>query len=39
VTELRRRIQVENDLLTYELQMAMEGIERRWHVRSRLERA
>jgi THAP4-like, heme-binding beta-barrel domain len=39
VTELRRRIQVENDLLTYELQMAMRGIERRWHVRSRLERA
>lgn len=38
VTELRRRIEVRGDLLTYELRMAMEGIGRRWHVRSRLER-
>lgn len=38
VTELRRRIEVRGDLLTSELEMAMEGIERRWHVRSRLER-
>jgi len=39
VTELRRRIEVQGDVLTYELQMAMEGIERQWHIRSRLERA
>lgn len=39
VTELRRRIEVRGDVLTYELEMAMEGIERRWHVRSQLERA
>ena len=39
VTELRRRIEVQGDVLTYELQMAMEGIKRQWHIRSRLERA
>jgi hypothetical protein len=39
VTELRRRIEARAEVLSYELQMAMEGIERRWHVRSRLERA
>ncbi len=38
VSELLRRIEVRGDLLTYELRMAMEGIDRRWHVRSRLER-
>lgn len=38
VTELRRRIQVRDDRLTYELRMAMEGIELASHVRSILER-
>jgi nitrobindin-like protein len=39
VTELRRRIEVRADSLSYELHMAMEGIELVSHVRSRLERA
>lgn len=38
VIELRRRIEVCDDLLTYELHMAMEGIDLLSHVRSRLER-
>jgi hypothetical protein len=39
VTELRRRIQRGGDELSFELQMAMEGVELRWHVGSRLTRA
>ena len=39
VTELRRRIQGRDDELSFELQMAMEGVELRWHVGSKLTRA
>ena len=39
VTELRRRIEGRGDELTFELQMAMEGVELRWHVGSTLTRA
>lgn len=39
VTELRRRIQGRGDELSFELQMAMEGVELRWHVGSKLTRA
>src|SRR5262245_11721358 len=39
VTELRRRIEVADGRLSYELHMAMQGIELLSHVRSRLERA
>ena len=39
VTELRRRIEVRGDALSYELHMATEGVELLSHVRSRLERA
>ena len=39
VTELRRRIQGRGDELSFELQMATEGLELRWHVGSRLTRA
>ena len=38
VIELRRRIEGEDGLLSYELHMAMEGIDLLAHVRSRLER-
>ena len=38
VIELRRRVEVEDGLLSYELHMAMEGIDLLSHVRSRLER-
>jgi THAP4-like, heme-binding beta-barrel domain len=38
VIELRRRIEVEDGRLSYELHMAMEGIDLLSHVRSRLER-
>jgi THAP4-like, heme-binding beta-barrel domain len=39
VTELRRRIQGRDDELSFELQMAMEGVELQWHVGSKLTRA
>ena len=39
VTELRRRIEARGDELTFELYMAMEGVELQSHVRSRLARA
>jgi hypothetical protein len=39
VTELRRRIRGRGDELSFELQMAMEGLELRWHVGSTLARA
>ena len=39
VTELRRRIQRRGDELSFELQMAMEGVELHWHVGSKLTRA
>jgi hypothetical protein len=39
VTELRRRIQCRGDDLSFELQMAMEGVELQWHVGSKLTRA
>jgi hypothetical protein len=39
VTELRRRLEVEGDVLRYELWMAMPEIALTSHVRSRLERA
>ena len=39
VTELRRRIEGRGDELSFELQMAMESIELRWHVGSTLTRA
>jgi hypothetical protein len=39
VTELRRRIQGRGDELSFELQMAMEGVELQWHVGSKLTRA
>lgn len=39
VTELRRRIVVVRGRLSYELHMAMDGVDLRWHVRSLLERA
>ena len=39
VTELRRRIEARGDELTFELHMAMEGVELQSHVRSRLARA
>ena len=39
VTELRRRIEGRGDELTFELQMAMEGVGLRWHVGSTLTRA
>ena len=39
VTELRRRIESTGDGLSFELQMAMVGVELLSHVRSRLERA
>ena len=35
VTELRRRIKGRGDRLSFELQMAMEGVELRWHLGSR----
>lgn len=38
VTELRRRLEVRGDELTYELHMAMEGVDLASHVRSRLTR-
>jgi hypothetical protein len=39
VTELRRRIQGRDDELSFELQMATEGVELQWHVGSKLTRA
>jgi hypothetical protein len=39
VTELRRRIQGRGDELTFELRMAMEGVELQWHAGSKLTRA
>ena len=39
VTELRRHIEARGDELSFELQMAMEGVELRWHVGSTLTRA
>ena len=39
VTELRRRIEARGDELSFELHMAMEGVELLSHVRSRLARA
>jgi hypothetical protein len=39
VTQLRRRIEVRGGRLSYELHMAMEGVELLSHVRSHLERA
>ena len=39
VTELRRRIEARGDELSFELHMAMEGVELRWHVGSKLTRA
>lgn len=39
VTELRRRIQGRGEELSFELEMAMEGVELRWHVGSTLARA
>jgi hypothetical protein len=39
VTEVRRRIEGRGDELSFELQMAMEGVELRWHVGSSLTRA
>jgi hypothetical protein len=39
VTELRRRVEVERDRLTYELHMAMREIPLTSHIRSRLTRA
>ena len=36
VTELRRRIEGRGDELSFELEMAMEGVELRWHVGSKL---
>jgi THAP4-like, heme-binding beta-barrel domain len=39
VTELRRRIRGRGDELSFDLQMAMEGVELRWHVGSTLARA
>lgn len=38
VTDLRRRIQGRGDELTFELRMAMEGVELRWHAGSKLTR-
>jgi hypothetical protein len=39
VTELRRRIRGRGDELTFELQMAIEGVELQWHAGSKLMRA
>ena len=39
VTQLRRRIRGRGDELSFELHMAMEGVELRWHVGSTLARA
>lgn len=39
VTELRRRIQGRGDELSFELRMAMEGVELQWHAGSKLTRA
>jgi hypothetical protein len=39
VTEIARRYQLDGDELTYELDMAMEGVERTFHVRATLRRA
>jgi THAP4-like, heme-binding beta-barrel domain len=39
VTELRRRIRGRGEELSFELEMAMEGVELRWHVGSTLARA
>jgi hypothetical protein len=39
VTELRRRIRGRGDELSFDLQMATEGVELRWHVGSTLARA
>ena len=39
VTELRRRIVARGDELSFELEMAMEGVELQWHVGSTLNRA
>jgi len=38
VTELRRHIRARGDELTFELHMAVEGVELRWHVGSKLMR-
>jgi len=38
VTEIARRYQGEGDELTYEVDMAMEGVERTFHVRATLRR-
>lgn len=39
VTEIARRYQLDGDELTYELDMAMEDVERTFHVRATLRRA
>jgi hypothetical protein len=39
VTEIARHYQLDGDELTYELDMAMEGVERTFHVRATLRRA
>jgi hypothetical protein len=39
VTEIERRYRVEGDRLSYELDMAMEGVARTFHVRATLARA
>ena len=39
VTELRRRIEARGDELSFDLEMAMEGVELQWHVGSTLNRA
>jgi hypothetical protein len=39
VTEIARRYRLDGDELAYELDMAMEGIERTFHVRATLRRA
>jgi THAP4-like, heme-binding beta-barrel domain len=39
VTELRRRIQGRGDELSFELRMAMKGVELQWHAGSKLTRS
>ena len=39
VTELRRRIRGRGDELSFELRIAMEGVELQWHAGSKLTRA
>jgi len=39
VTELRRRLEVQGSVLSYELDMAMRDIPLTWHVRGRLTRS